>query len=493
MGGVGSDTIRVLFLAANPHDTGRLALDREMREIQAAIRDSRYRDTIALVSQWAVRPRDLQRTLLEHEPHIVHFSGHGEEQSILLMGDDGQARPVAGGALARMFATHKGAVRAVVFNACFSEEQALAVTDSIDFAIGMAGDMKEESAVAFSTAFYMGLGYGRSIPDAFDIGVTELAVRELDSPAQPVLLRRQDMDDAQAAALLLPAGTRQPREPITAPATPPRPPSQRFRSRTALLLDRNAQWDRIQRLCASTEKPVAFVVHGRSAHDVELFCQRIQHVLNEECETYHNVHRLLFQHGYTTAETADDWEAELRRVLSAGRQDLSRALARAASGQGLMLILDKAGPLRDLDEHQTQGLAEFLGQRLPALVKTAGQNLLLRVLVPLEHRGKARKDPLYKAAHRALSGAKSIAAEILVPLEFPPWGEVEAFLRHELKVELDIRDESRIESFIDQCDDLYQERFAGLPEGERNFSELVEALDRELRQLARPRRLPTPT
>ncbi|MCA9714061.1 MAG: hypothetical protein KC468_05115, partial [Myxococcales bacterium] len=73
----GSGRARVLFLAANPADTGRLALERELREIKAVVRQSALRDRLELFSEWAVRPGDLQEHLLRYRPALVHFSGHG--------------------------------------------------------------------------------------------------------------------------------------------------------------------------------------------------------------------------------------------------------------------------------------------------------------------------------------------------------------------------------------------------------------------------------
>ena len=68
----------MLFLAANPAGTPPLKLDEEIRQITAKIRAAEYRDSLELVSRWAVRPDDLQQALLEVKPHVVHFSGHGE-------------------------------------------------------------------------------------------------------------------------------------------------------------------------------------------------------------------------------------------------------------------------------------------------------------------------------------------------------------------------------------------------------------------------------
>jgi hypothetical protein len=49
----------ILFLAAKPSVTGRLALDREARAIHREPKRSGYRDRFELVSRWAAEPRDL--------------------------------------------------------------------------------------------------------------------------------------------------------------------------------------------------------------------------------------------------------------------------------------------------------------------------------------------------------------------------------------------------------------------------------------------------
>ena len=69
---------KILFLAANPQGTGRLRLDQEVRDIEEGLRRSQKREQFVLTSQWAVRPRDVQRAMLDLNPQIVHFSGHGE-------------------------------------------------------------------------------------------------------------------------------------------------------------------------------------------------------------------------------------------------------------------------------------------------------------------------------------------------------------------------------------------------------------------------------
>src|SRR5256885_1354296 len=70
-------THTILFLAANPLGTDRLALDREARAIQIELERSGRRDCFDLATRWAVEPLDLLRALRALRPTVVHFSGHG--------------------------------------------------------------------------------------------------------------------------------------------------------------------------------------------------------------------------------------------------------------------------------------------------------------------------------------------------------------------------------------------------------------------------------
>jgi hypothetical protein len=53
----------ILFLAANPLGTDRVALDREARAIQVELERSGFRDRFELVTRWAAEPLDLLREL----------------------------------------------------------------------------------------------------------------------------------------------------------------------------------------------------------------------------------------------------------------------------------------------------------------------------------------------------------------------------------------------------------------------------------------------
>ncbi|HEU5376412.1 MAG TPA: CHAT domain-containing protein [Ktedonobacteraceae bacterium] len=194
----GMQIVKALFLAANPASTNRLAIDEEMRAIEQKIRTSEYRDVLVFQSNWAVRPDDLLQLLNQHRPQIVHFSGHGSQTGLCLAGNDGQQiRLVTTQALAALFKTLKDNIRLVFLNACYSQEQALALVTTIDCVIGMKESIRDEAAAIFASSFYRAIGFGRSIQEAFDQGRTALLLEGIPEEDIPELLVKDGIDPRQ--------------------------------------------------------------------------------------------------------------------------------------------------------------------------------------------------------------------------------------------------------------------------------------------------------
>jgi hypothetical protein len=185
---------RILFLAANPAGS-QLQLDVESRAIEQKIRSTDHRDSLELVTKWAVRPDDLLEYLNEYRPHVVHFSGHGtEEEQIILVDDSHRAIPVSSAALKQLFTTLKDNIRVVLLNACFSQDQAEAIVEVIDCAIGMKQEIGDEAAIAFAASFYRAVGYGHSVNDAFEQGKVALMLQGIPEETTPTLLVREGVD-----------------------------------------------------------------------------------------------------------------------------------------------------------------------------------------------------------------------------------------------------------------------------------------------------------
>jgi hypothetical protein len=187
--------VKVLFLAADPFKQNALSLDEEIRAITARIRAAEHRDRLDLVSAFAVRPDDLQPLLLQHQPHIVHFSGHASQAEQLILKDqDGRPKPVSKEALTNLFEVLKDNIRVVVLNACNTKPQAEAIAKVIDCAIGMNTAIGDAAAIVFAAAFYQALGYGRSVQTAFDLGRSELELQGIPEEQTPELHCRENVD-----------------------------------------------------------------------------------------------------------------------------------------------------------------------------------------------------------------------------------------------------------------------------------------------------------
>ena len=161
--------VKILFLAANPTDTTRLQLDREARSIQEAIEGAPLHGSFEFKSVGAVRLEDLQHNLMGYRPTIVHLSGHGNEDGLLLEDDRGHSRVLLSSQLEKIFALLKDSIHIVVLNTCSSMEQANSIAQHVEFVVGIPDEFADESAILFSGAFYRALAHGRDIPTAFDL------------------------------------------------------------------------------------------------------------------------------------------------------------------------------------------------------------------------------------------------------------------------------------------------------------------------------------
>ncbi len=193
---------KILILTAIPHG---LRLDKEIREIEQCIQRTAKRDKFEIRLRTAVHPQDIRRAFAEERPHIVHFCGHGLEDGSLLLEDDGGSnKPVKPEGLAQLFKLHADYVQCVLLNACHSAKSATAISQYINYAIGMNQEIQDKAAVAFSQGFYDALGY--DYPDnldifqrAFDEALVAIQLEDISQGQIPVLqINKQSIQSASA-------------------------------------------------------------------------------------------------------------------------------------------------------------------------------------------------------------------------------------------------------------------------------------------------------
>jgi hypothetical protein len=186
--------ISILFLSADPTNASRLRLGEETREIQEKLQLSKQRDEFTLHQRMSIRPMDISQALLNIQPQVVHFSGHGMQDGALCVEDlIGKTHPIPPDALAALFEQFSNQVTCVILNACYSEIQANAIAEHISYVIGMNQAIGDKAAIAFAVGFYQALGAGRPFEDAFKLGCVQIRLQGIPEHLTPILLKREEV------------------------------------------------------------------------------------------------------------------------------------------------------------------------------------------------------------------------------------------------------------------------------------------------------------
>ncbi|QIR40141.1 TIR domain-containing protein [Tolypothrix sp. PCC 7910] len=196
-------TKKILLLAANPIGTSSLRLGEEMREIEEGLKRSKNRERYSIATAHAVRYRDIRRAILEHEPQIIHFSGHGAGKEGLVFEDEtGAAKLVDAEALAGLFQLFSAQVECVVLNACYSKVQAEAIAQHIPCVIGMKKAIGDRAAIEFAVGFYDALGAKKSYEFAYNLGCNAIRMAGISEQDIPTLLKTAQIESISAKSQL---------------------------------------------------------------------------------------------------------------------------------------------------------------------------------------------------------------------------------------------------------------------------------------------------
>jgi hypothetical protein len=189
---------KILILSANPKGSTPLRLAEEVREIEAGLQRAQNREQFELHQKWAVRPRDIRRAMVDVNPHIVQFSGHGAGEEGLVFEDEetGRAKLIDGDALAGLFGMFPE-VECVVLNACYSEIQATAIAQHIPYVIGMNQGIGDKAAIEFAVGFYDALGAGRDVKFAYQLGCNAIRMAGISEYLKPVLKEKFSSSERQ--------------------------------------------------------------------------------------------------------------------------------------------------------------------------------------------------------------------------------------------------------------------------------------------------------
>jgi hypothetical protein len=132
--------LRVLLALAAPREEAVLDLDAEAEHVRQALRPLLEAGLVALTVEPHVTKRRLRQRLLDADPHVLHFVGHGglaRDRGVLLLEDDGGYRdPLDGPTLGTLL--KGGSVRLALLNACLSAREALPARRATFLGVGPA-------------------------------------------------------------------------------------------------------------------------------------------------------------------------------------------------------------------------------------------------------------------------------------------------------------------------------------------------------------------
>jgi tetratricopeptide (TPR) repeat protein len=159
---------KILFIAANPSNESRLQTDLEFRIIKAEIRRGTHRDAFEFLQpQLAVTISELVRAMNDR-PHIVHFSGHGDKEGIIITTENNESVVLPISAMDRLFKPLIGITKIVILNSCYSAEQAKSISRYGIYVVGNNLPIGDKAAIDFAKGLYNGLSEGKNFETAYN-------------------------------------------------------------------------------------------------------------------------------------------------------------------------------------------------------------------------------------------------------------------------------------------------------------------------------------
>lgn len=181
----------ILYASADTADQSRLRLDEEYRAINLELLRSPNRDEFELIACLSSRITDLQRELLEKEPYIVHFTGHGSCKGICMVADDsGNTQIIKNKPLGGLFKLFAQSINCVFLNSCYSASQSTAIGEHIENVICMSSAIYDTTAIKFASAFYMALGSGKDITFSFEFAKNSIDLQGCSDKDLPTLIKK---------------------------------------------------------------------------------------------------------------------------------------------------------------------------------------------------------------------------------------------------------------------------------------------------------------
>lgn len=166
--------IKVLLCGSQPKKTGDIDLLKEYEILEETIRSS---PLFHLRSRYNITLDIFNTILSDFKPNILHLSAHGNKDEILFQDRNRELNPIKIDSIAGMIDIHNrnktddDILYGIILSSCQSAKDAMKLAKKVLFVIAMSDEILVDSAIEFSEGFYSGLKSGKSIQDAFELGI----------------------------------------------------------------------------------------------------------------------------------------------------------------------------------------------------------------------------------------------------------------------------------------------------------------------------------
>ncbi|MBC7236331.1 MAG: CHAT domain-containing protein, partial [Chloroflexi bacterium] len=175
-----TSTLKIMAVVASPQDLTQLDCDGEIKMLRQALQELIASGQVELIVSQHTTHEKLHMELLDHQPDVVHFVGHGEyveeeRAGYLILEDDrGLSHRLNATEAARMLRRY--GTNLVLLNACETATGAWAglapalVRAEVAAVVAMQWPVEDRAAVRFTRSFYKALAQGRSIDECMAEG-----------------------------------------------------------------------------------------------------------------------------------------------------------------------------------------------------------------------------------------------------------------------------------------------------------------------------------
>jgi hypothetical protein len=178
--------LKILLFASDPLDGKKLNLAEEVKEIEKSINFSPRRELIQLKVIWNASPEDLLPEICFYHPQIVHYSGRGTKNGLIMHGKNKKSRLLDIKKLSCVLEQVKEEVVLLFLNSCFSSFRSQLLLKDIDQLVLIEGYADDKAAVMFPGFFYRYLALGYPAEKAMNLAKAELLIRNVKKGYKPL-------------------------------------------------------------------------------------------------------------------------------------------------------------------------------------------------------------------------------------------------------------------------------------------------------------------